>query len=153
MQKSTTGSPTIFSSCICTRDGSAIEVVLTGDDSDTERRLQLDRFDIDSDALAEIITLAGAAGLKGGGMRALVEAPDGAQVQDGGQVVFSAKLDGVAAARAVDQLVSDPAWNREGDRAAYQAPFDAIEDVGTTGDRAAVAFERWAIVSAPLKDG
>jgi hypothetical protein len=67
-------------------------------------------------------------------------------------MVFSAKLDGVATARAVDQLISDPAWNREGDRAVYQELFDAIEHVRTTGDRVVVPFERWAIVSVPVED-
>jgi hypothetical protein len=131
-------------------NGSVVQVLLGGDDSDGDRPLQLYRFDIDLDDLIKVVSRAEAAGLVGGGMQQLVPLPPGAQVVDGGQAVFTAKRDGLQTARIVDQLVSDPSFNRDGERATYTQLYFAIMAVGGGTDRDSQPFDRWVIVSAPI---
>lgn len=133
-------------------NGSVIHVLLGGDYPDDERPLQLIRFEIDTDDLVDVVSRAEAAGLVGGGMQQLVPLPQGAQVHGGGQAVFTAKLDGLQTARIFDQLVSVPAWNRDGDRAAFDALYSAIMDVSDGTDRENQPFDRWVIVSAPIDE-
>jgi hypothetical protein len=133
-------------------DGRVIEVVLDGTYDDELRPLLLRQFDVDDDEVVRVAALAQTAGLIGGGMQPLLPLPEGAQVEDGAQFMFSAKLDGLQTARAVDQLEVSPEWDEgaRGDFAALMRAMRSLIDDTATGDPG-IPVRRWVIASAPLR--
>lgn len=133
-------------------DGRVIEVVLDGTYDDELRPLVLRQFDVDDDEVVRVAALAQTAGLIGGGTQSMLPLPEGAQVQDGAQFVFSAKLDGVQTVRAVDQLEVSPEWDEgaRGDFAALMRAMRSLIDDTTSGDPG-TPVKRWVIASAPLR--
>lgn len=133
-------------------DGRVLEVVLEGAYEDELRPLLFRQFDVDDDEVVRVAALAQVAGLTGGGMQPLLPLPEGAQVQDGAQFVFTAKLDGVQTARAVDQLEVSPEWD-EGARGDFAALMRAMRSLidDTASVDADISVMRWVIASAPLR--
>jgi hypothetical protein len=131
-------------------DGTAIRVALDGTYDSEVRALQAELFTLDSDQLAELMNLADAAGLTGGGLQPLVALPAGVQIQDGGAAVFTARQGDVQTARAVDQLFIDDPYT-VGDRVPFGNLLAALAPwcCEPREDMTVEPLTRWAIVSRP----
>ena len=129
-------------------DGSVIRVVLDGSDTADTRPLQFQLFTIDDDQLRSVIDLADAAGLTGAGTQSFLPLPDGAQVEDGGARVFTARHGDEQTSRAVDQLSEDGAF-AVGDRIPFVHLLAALAPLccQPRDDMSVQPFTRWAIVS------